>query len=94
MNFAICLSRFYISRCDALIKSINKFKKHNIYLLCFDNETYNYFKPKKKIKLLRLFNINTNSFFAIFLLLPFVYWLYIYKHSYKLNYTSYKELKK
>ena len=54
MNFAICLSRFYISRCDALIKSINKFKKHNIYLLCFDNETYNYFKPKKKIKLLRL----------------------------------------
>lgn len=45
MNFAICLTKFYISRCEALLFSLKDYNV-NIYLLCFDQETYKYFYKK------------------------------------------------
>ena len=46
MNFAICLTKFYISRCEALLSSLKNYNI-NIYLLCFDHESYKYFYKKK-----------------------------------------------
>jgi hypothetical protein len=45
MNFAICLTKFYISRCEALLSSLKNYNI-NIYLLCFDRESYKYFYKK------------------------------------------------
>jgi hypothetical protein len=54
MNIAVCISKFYISRFDALLSSL-KNKNIKIYLLCFDKESAAYYKKKVK-------TINLNEF--------------------------------
>jgi len=58
-NFAIVISKYYASRCIALIESILKFDV-NIYVLCFDKETSRIINKKiisKKIITIEYANI-------------------------------------
>ena len=59
-NFAIVISKYYASRCAALIESIIKYNV-NIYILCFDIHTSKLlfkFKNSSKVTIINYDEIN------------------------------------